>query len=249
MSGRRAVISLQQIRRLDRVCAFAAQDGARQGTHAPLGCSEPVGQTRMKVWGGEPVVDQREGGNSHHDRSAAVYAGVEYARRRVDLRHRDQGDGVAGQDGAVRPVAIQKTTDVDAKPEPSRECQHEQLARLCEQPGYRKGRDHPDDGAEDPVDGLLVGLSARLQGENADGTAADEALSSCSQNAAYSATIMAAQMRSAKPRRERKRRWPPDDGYFPRELRLVAECMRRRQGETAKRLVKGLRRSSCDAAY
>ena len=159
----------QQIRRLDRVCAFAAQDGARQSTHAPLGCSEPVGQTRMKVWGGEPVVDQREGGNSHHDRSAPVYAGVEYARRRVDLRHRDQGDGVAGQDGAVRPVAIQKTTDVDAKPEPSRECQHEQLARLCEQPGDRKRRDHPDDGAEDPVDGLLVGLSPRLQGENADG--------------------------------------------------------------------------------
>ena len=86
-----------------------------------------------------------------------------------DLRHGDQGNGVAGQGGAVRPVAIQKTTDVDAEPEPTRECQHEQLAGLCEQPADRKRRDHPDDGAEDAVDGLLVGLSPRLQRENADG--------------------------------------------------------------------------------
>ena len=74
---------------------------------------------------------------------------------------------------------------------------HEQLALLCEQPGDHKRRDHPDDGAEDPVDGLLVGLSPRLQARMPTVTAADEALSSCSQNAAYSATIMAAQIRSA----------------------------------------------------
>jgi hypothetical protein len=123
----------------------------------------------MKVWGGEPVADQGKDGNSHHDRRSPVYAGVEYAPRRVDLRHGDQGNGVAGQGGAVRPVAIQKTADVDAEPEPARECQDEQLAGLCEHSTDRKRRDHPDDGAEDAVDGLLVGLSSGLQCENANG--------------------------------------------------------------------------------
>ena len=87
----------------------------------------------------------------------------------LDLDHSDQGDGIAGQDGAVRPVAVEETADVDAEPEPSRECDDEQLALLGEQPGDHKRRDHPDDGAEDAVDGLLVGLSSGLQCENADG--------------------------------------------------------------------------------
>ena len=133
----------QQIRRLDRVCTLAAQDGEREGTDTPLGCSELAGQSGIEIWGGEPVADQGESGNSHHDRRPPVYASVEYALRRVDLDHSDQGDGIAGQDGAVRPVAIQETADVDAEPEPSRECDDEQLALLGEQPGDHKRRDQP----------------------------------------------------------------------------------------------------------
>src|SRR3954464_12901351 len=108
----------------------------------------------MKVRGGEPVADQGEGGNTHHDRGPPVYASVEYASRRVDLGHGDQSNGVAGQGGAVGSVAVQKTTDVNAEPEPARECEHEQLAGLREHSADRKRRDHPDDGAEDTVDGL-----------------------------------------------------------------------------------------------
>ncbi len=53
---------------------------------------------------------------------APVDASQEDVLRRVDLRHSDQGDRIAGQDGAVGPpVAVQKSTGVDGDPEPARE--------------------------------------------------------------------------------------------------------------------------------
>ena len=251
MSGRRAVISRSRFAELDRVCALTAQDGAREGTDTPLGCSELAGQSGIKVRGGEPVADQSEGGNSHDDGRASVYPGIEYALRRVDLGHGDQGDRIAGQDGAVRPVAVQETADIDAEPEPTRERDDEQLALLGEQPGDRKRRDHPDDGAEDAVEGLLVGLSARLQARMPTVTAAEEALSSCSQNAAYRATIMAAQIRSANAQAESGN---PAKAAMRRAFstRTPPSCSVAWEGdrmEPRNILLKGLRRSSRDASW
>lgn len=117
----------------------------------------------------KPVTDQREGGYSDHDRRAAVDASRENVLWRIDLRHSDERDRIAGQDAAVGPVAVQKSTDVDAEPEPGREADHKQAAALCEQPGDHERGDNPDDGGEDPVDGLLVGLPPRRPGENGDG--------------------------------------------------------------------------------
>jgi hypothetical protein len=88
----------------------------------------------MDVRGGEQFADQGERGNSYHDRRAPIDASRENVLRRVDLRHGDQGNCIAGQDGAVGPVAVQKSTGVDAEPEPAREADHEEAATLCEQP-------------------------------------------------------------------------------------------------------------------
>src|ERR1700693_3597787 len=99
-----------------------------------MGCNELAGQARMDVRGGEQFADQGERGNSYHDRRATVDASRENVLRRIDLRHSDQGNRIAGEDGAVGPVAVQETTDVDAEPEPAREAGHEKAATLCEQP-------------------------------------------------------------------------------------------------------------------
>jgi hypothetical protein len=125
---------VQQIRRLDRVRSLAAEDGECEGTYPPMDCNELAGHARMDVRGGEHVTDQRESGNSDHDRRAAVDASRENVLRRVDLRHSDQGNRIAGQDAAVGPVAVQKSTDVDAEPEPAREADHKQAAALWKQP-------------------------------------------------------------------------------------------------------------------
>jgi hypothetical protein len=158
----------QQIRGLDWVRALAAEDGEREGPHALMGRREFAGETRVNVRRGENVADQRERGNSHHDRRAAVDASGENILRRVDLRHRDQSNRISGQHRAVGPVAVQKSTGADAEPEPAGEADHEQRARLWEQACDHKRRDDPDDRGDDPVDGLLVGPSPRPQGENAD---------------------------------------------------------------------------------
>src|SRR6266446_2247961 len=121
---------VQQTSRLDRVRTFAAEDGKREGAYTLMGCNELVGQARMDVRGGEHVTDQREGGNSDHDRCAAVDARRENVLRRVDLRHSDQGNRIAGQDAAVGPVPVQQSTNVDAEPEPAREADHKQAAAL-----------------------------------------------------------------------------------------------------------------------
>ncbi len=89
----------------------------------------------MDVRGGEEVADQGERCNSHHDRRAPVDASRENIFRRIDLRHGDQGNRIAGQDGAVGPVAVKKSTDVDTEPEPAREADHKQAGTLWEQPG------------------------------------------------------------------------------------------------------------------
>ena len=150
MSGRRAVISLQQILR------------AIGSALSP--CRMARAKARTRRWAAASLSDSPgctfgAANPSLISASAAIPTTIAAPRftpatnmfcRRVDLRHRDQGDGIAGQHGAVRPVAIQKSTDIDAKPEPAREAQHEQLARLGEQSRYRERRDHPDDGAEDP---------------------------------------------------------------------------------------------------
>src|SRR5713226_5023791 len=120
----------QQISRLDRVRTLAAEDGEREGTYPPMGCNELAGQARMDVRGGEHVTDQREGSNSDHVCFAAVGARRENVLRRVDLRHSDQGNRIAGQDAAVGPVAVQKSTNVDAEPEPAREADDKQAAAL-----------------------------------------------------------------------------------------------------------------------
>src|SRR6266853_158174 len=145
----------QQIRRLDRVRTLAAEDVEREGTYPLMGCRELSGQARMYIRGGEQFADQGDRDNSYHDRGASVDASPEDVLRRVDLRHSDQGNCVAGQDGAVGPVAVQKSTGVDAEPEPAREADHEEAATLWEQPSDHKRRDNPDDGGEDPVGGLL----------------------------------------------------------------------------------------------
>jgi hypothetical protein len=124
----------QQIRRLDRVRTPATEDGERERTYPPMGCRELARQARMDVRGGEHVADQGERGNSDHDRRAAVDASRENVLRRVDLRHSDQGNRIAGQDGAVGPVAVQKSSDVDGEPEPAREADHEEATTLWEQP-------------------------------------------------------------------------------------------------------------------
>src|SRR6267378_2836306 len=149
---------VQQTSRLDRVRTFAAEDGKREGAYTLMGCNELAGQARMDVRGGEHVTDQRERGNSYHDRRAAVDASRENILRRVDLRHSDQGHRIAGQDGAIGPVAVQKSTDVDAEPKPAREADQEEVASLRKQPSDHKRGDDPSDGGEDPVDGLLVDL-------------------------------------------------------------------------------------------
>ncbi len=128
----------QQIRRLDRVRTLAAEDGEREGAYPLMRCRELAGQARMYVRGGEHVADQGERGNSYHDRRAAVDASRENVLRRVDLRHSDQSNRIAGQDGAVGPVAVQKSTDVDTEPEPAREADQEQVASLREQPSDHK---------------------------------------------------------------------------------------------------------------
>src|SRR5712672_3188410 len=124
----------QQIRRLDRVHSLAAEDGERKGTYPPMDCNELAGQARMYVRGGEQFADQGVRGNSYQDRRAAIDASRENVLRRIDLRYSDQGNRIAGQDGAVGPVAVQKSTDVDAEPEPTRETDHEEAATLWEQP-------------------------------------------------------------------------------------------------------------------
>ena len=128
----------QQIRRLGRVCALAAEDGEREGADAPMGRRELPGQTRMDVRGGEHVADQGKRGNSYDDHRAAVDASQENILRRIDLGHGNQSNRKTGQHGAVGPVAVQKSTDVDAEPEPAREADHEQFASLREQPSDRK---------------------------------------------------------------------------------------------------------------
>jgi len=133
-----------------------------------MGGRELAGQTRVDIRGGENVADQRERGNSYHDRRAAVGSSQEDTLRRVDLRHGDQSNRISRQHRAIGPVAVQKSTGVDAEPEPARETDHEQHARLWEQACDHNRRDDPDDRGDDPVDGLLIGLSPRLQGENAD---------------------------------------------------------------------------------
>jgi hypothetical protein len=65
-----------------------------------MGCCELAGQARINVRGGEHVADQGERGNSYYDRRAAIDASRENVLRRVDLRHGDQGNRIAGQDGA-----------------------------------------------------------------------------------------------------------------------------------------------------
>src|SRR5260221_25754 len=147
----------------------AGEEGGREAKYPPMGRRELAGQTRMDVRGGEHVADQRERGNSYHDRRAAVDASRENILRRVDLRHSDQGHRIAGQDGAIGPVAVQKSTDEDAEPKPAREADQEEVANLRKQPSDHKRGDDPNDGGEDPVDGLLVDLPSRLQGKNADG--------------------------------------------------------------------------------
>jgi hypothetical protein len=87
----------------------------------------------MNVRGGEQFADQCERGNSYHDRRAPIDASRENVLRRVDLRHSDQGNCIAGQDGAVGPVAVQNSTGVDAEAEPAREADHEEAATLGEQ--------------------------------------------------------------------------------------------------------------------
>src|SRR6202035_3866186 len=106
-----------------------------EGTYPPMGLCELAGQARMDVRGGEHVAYQGERSNSHHDRRAPVDSSQEDVPRRIDLRHSDQGDRIAGQDGAVGPVAVQKSTDVDAEPEPAREADQKQAAALWKQPG------------------------------------------------------------------------------------------------------------------
>src|SRR5713226_2077118 len=125
---------VQQIRRPDRVRSLAAEDGEREATYPPMGCNEPAGQARMDIRGGEHVTDQRESGNSDHDRRAAVDASRENVLRRVDLRHSDQGNGIAGQDATVGPVAVQKSAGVNTEPEPARKADHKQAAALWKQP-------------------------------------------------------------------------------------------------------------------
>src|SRR6202140_4825145 len=164
-SGDRA----QQSRRLDRVRTLAAEDVERQGTYPLMGCRKLSGQARMYVRGGEQFADQGDRGNSYHDRGAPIDASRENVLRRVDLRHSDQGNRIAGQDAAVGPVAVQKSTGVDAEPEPGREADHKQAPALWKQPSDHERGDNPDDGGEDPVDGLLVGLPPRRLGENSDG--------------------------------------------------------------------------------
>src|ERR1700676_5653983 len=124
----------QQIRRLDRIRALAAKDGEREGPRPPMGLCELAGEARMDIRGGEHVADQGERGNSPHDRRAPVDTSQEDVLRRVDLRHSDLSYRIAGQDGAVGSVAVQKSTDVDAEPEPAREADHEEAATLWEHP-------------------------------------------------------------------------------------------------------------------
>src|ERR1700687_2029457 len=97
-------------------------------------CNELAGQARMDVRGSEQFADQGERGNPYHDRRAPVGPSRENVLRRIDLRHRAQGHGLTGQDGAVAPVAVKKSTEVDAEPEPTRETDHEEAATLWEQP-------------------------------------------------------------------------------------------------------------------
>ncbi len=159
----------QQSRRLDWIRTLAAEDGARESAYAPMGRLKLAGQTRMNIRGGEHVTDQGERGNSYNDRRAPVHTSQKNILRRVDPRDSDESNRITGQHGAVGPVAVQKSTGVDAEPEPAREGDDEQLASLREQPSDHKRRNHPDDRGEGPVRGLVVGLPPRPQGENADG--------------------------------------------------------------------------------
>src|ERR1700730_9010524 len=122
----------QQIRRLDRVRTLAPEDGERKGTYPLMDCNELMGQARMYVRGGEQFTDQGDRSNAHHDRRAAVDASRENVLRRIDLRHSDQGNRRAGQDGAVGPVAAKKPADVNADPEPAREADQEEPGCLWE---------------------------------------------------------------------------------------------------------------------
>ena len=60
--------------------------------------------------------------------------------------HSDEGYREAGEDYTVGSVAIQKSTNVDAEPEPAREADHEQVASLGEQPCDHDRGDNPDNG-------------------------------------------------------------------------------------------------------
>src|SRR5260370_8935426 len=99
----------------------------------------------MDVRGGENGTDQRGGGNSAHERRAAVDARRENVLRRVDLRHSDQGHRISGQDAAVGPVTVQKATDVDAQPEPTSEADQKQPPRLEKDPADHNRAGHPTD--------------------------------------------------------------------------------------------------------
>src|SRR5258707_13318966 len=112
----------------------AGGGGEGKGPPPPMGCNELAGQARMDVRGGEQFADQGDRANPYHDRRAPVDSSRENVLRRIDLRHRDQGNRIAGQDGAVGPVAVQKSTEVDAEPEPAREADHEEAGTLWEQP-------------------------------------------------------------------------------------------------------------------
>ena len=85
----------QQIRRVDRVRTFAAEDGEREGPYPLMRGRELADQARMYVPGGEHVADQAERGNSYHDRRTAVDASSENVLRRVDLRHSDLSNRIA----------------------------------------------------------------------------------------------------------------------------------------------------------
>ena len=203
MSGRRALISRSRLADWIGSALSPREDGAREGVHPTLGRRELAGEARIYARGGEHVGDQAERGNSHHDRGTPVDASQENALRRVDQLHGDDRDRIAGEDGAVGPVAVQESADVDAEPEPAREADQEQLAALREQPGDHERGGNPDDGGEDPVDRLLVGLAQRLAAPglrrwsrrmNRSGAAA--------RTARRVATIMAAQIRSANAQEE-----------------------------------------------
>jgi hypothetical protein len=85
----------QQIRRMGRVRALAAEDGKREDPYPLMRCPELADQAQMHVWGGEQVADEGQRGNSYHDRRTAVDARSENVLRRVDLRHSDLSNRIA----------------------------------------------------------------------------------------------------------------------------------------------------------